>query len=139
MNLELYFPEQSNHAYPFFTIPINAGTARNVDQVLEWINLDEYVRSSDATTYYLRVSGNSMECEIYQGDLLVVERTEIAKNGDIVVAEINGEFTLKRFQREPKGLYLVPSNPAYKPRQIKSKDNFAVWGIVTHIVRRLNK
>ena len=80
-----------------------------------------------------------MEADVFSGDLLIVERTTQAKNGDIVIAEINGEFTVKKLKHEKPNLYLVPANPNYKPRQIKRKDSFAVWGVVTHVLRKVKK
>ncbi len=138
MNLQLYFPKLHDNQSPMFTIPIPAGTAQQIEQIIEWINIDEYVRSGAHSTYYLRVYGDSMEEKgIFEGDLLVVERREYAETGDVVIAEINGEFTVKRFNRERKGLHLVPANDKYSKREIKPKDDFAVWGVVSHIIHKL--
>ncbi len=139
MNLQLYFPKPHETQRPFFTIPIAAGQAQPVEQIIEWINIDEYVRSSTDSTYYLRVNGDSMEEKgIYHGDLLVVARREYAENGDVVIAEINGDFTVKRLNQETKtDLYLVPANGKYPKRKIKRSDSFAVWGVVTHIIHKL--
>ena len=139
MNLQLYFPKSTGELYPFFTIPVSAGTPQEIEQVVEWIDLDDYVRRGTEATYYLRVNGDSMEADVFSGDLLVVERTVNAQTGDIVIAEINGEFTVKRLKHERPFLYLVPANPSYKPRKIKRKDNFAIWGVVTHIIRKVKK
>lgn len=139
MNLQLYFPKINGNLNPLFTIPIKAGAAQDIEQVVEWIDLDDYVRRGTEPTYYLRCDGDSMEADVHSGDLLVVERSEIADTGDIVIAEINGEFTVKRLKREKRFLYLVPANPNYKPRQIGTTDDFSVWGIVTHIIRKVKK
>jgi DNA polymerase V len=140
MSLQLYFPKPSDTLYPFFTIPISAGTAQDIEQIVEWINLDQYVRRGGESTYYLRVYGDSMnDVGIFDGDLFVVERREFAENGDIVIAEINGEFTVKEYKREQNKLYLVPANGKYKTRQIKPKDEFNVWGVVTYIVHKPRK
>lgn len=143
MNLQLFFPQSDGNLHPFFTIPISAGEAEGLEQIVEWIDLDEFVRRGDVPTYYLRVNGDSMEADVYNGDLLVVERSESADAGDIVIAEINNEFTVKRLQRKIEKrktvLYLVPANPNYEPRQIRTKDDFAIWGVVTHIIRRVKK
>jgi DNA polymerase V len=120
------------------TIPIAAGEAHQLEQIVEWINIDEYVKSGMHSTYYLRVYGDSMEEKgIFDGDLLVVERRESAETGNVVIAEINGEFTVKRFNREKKRLFLVPANGKYLKREIKIKDDFAIWGVVTHIIHKV--
>lgn len=139
MKLELYFPKTNDKLTPFFTIPVSAGAARDVEQIVEWINLDEYVRRGTEPTYYLRVNGDSMQEDIYHGDLLVVRRVECAEFGDIVIAEINGEFTVKTLKQQKQHLYLVPSNGKYKSRRINRNDSFAVWGIVDYIIRKTKK
>ena len=137
MNLQLYFPKPSENLRPYFTIPLPAGTPQQVEQIVEWINIDEYVRAGAESTYYIRVYGDSMEdVGIYNGDLLVVERRESAESGDIVIAEIKGEFTIKRFEKKKTSLYLIPANQKYLKRQINSRDNFAVWGVVNYILHK---
>lgn len=139
MNLQLYFPKQGGLEFPFFTVPINAGAAKDIDQIVEWIDLDDYVRRGSEPIYYVRANGDSMEVDVYSGDLLIVERIENANTGDIVIAEVNGEFTLKKLKREKRKLYLVPTNPDYKPRQIYTEDDFAVWGVVNYILRKTRR
>lgn len=139
MNFQLYFPKTTGILNPFFTIPVSAGAARDIEQIVEWIDLDDYVKRGTEPTYYLRCDGDSMEADVYSGDLLVVERSEIAESGDIIIAEINGEFTVKRLKREQRFMYLVPANPIYDARRIVNTDDFAVWGIVTHIIRKVKK
>ncbi len=140
MSLQLYFPKASELLLPFFTIPISAGAAKDIDQIVEWMNLDEFVRSNNFSNYYLRVSGDSMiDVGIYDGAILVVERREYAVNGDVVVAEINGEFTVKEYKQERQKLYLVPANPNYKKRQVNKKDTFNIWGVVTFVLQKPQK
>lgn len=140
MTLQLHFPKESDNLYPIFSVPVSAGQAQEIEQTADWISLDEFVRSSIESTYYITVTGNSMvDIGIYHGDLLVVERREWAEKGDIVIAEINGEFTVKEFQRQPAGLYLVPANVNLLPQKIRHKDYFKVWGVVTHVLHKLKK
>lgn len=139
MKLELYFPKESDTLFPFFTIPIPAGKAQEIDQVVEWIDLNDFVRRGADPVYYLRVNGDSMEESIYHGDLLVVRRVENAETGDIVVAEINGEFTVKTLRKQDRGLYLVPNNGEYQTVKVGRRDMFAVWGIVDFVIRSTRK
>ena len=138
MSLQLYFPKAGELPSPFFTIPVSAGQAKEIEQIADWLNLDDYVRRNNHSTYYIRVAGESMQdLNIFDGDLLVVERRESAQNNEIVIAEVNGEFTVKKYRIEKPYLYLVPGNGKYKPRKITKKDAFAIWGIVTFVIHKI--
>jgi DNA polymerase V len=77
----------------------------------------------------VRVKGNSMEgATIVDGSLLVVDRSKTVKNNDIVIAVVNGEYTVKRFRREKGQVYLIPEHPAYDPVVVTEEMNFQVWG-----------
>lgn len=139
MQLELNFPKEGDNLFPYLTVPIPAGTAHEIEQVADYISLDEFVRAELDNTYYLRVRGDSMnDADIFDGDLLVVMRCETARQGDIIIAEINGEFTVKKFKRQPVGLYLVPANANFEPQKLRHNDLFRVWGKVTFILRKLH-
>jgi DNA polymerase V len=65
---------------------------------------------------------------IVDGSLLVVDRSKTVKNNDIVIAVVNGEYTVKRFRREKGQVYLIPEHPAYDPVVVTEEMNFQVWG-----------
>ena len=116
---------------------ISCGRAEAIEQQSENVNLDELVRGGGAT-YYLRVRGDSMiELGIFNGDLLVVDRERQAETNDVVVAEIADGYTVKLFKRRETRLFLVPANGAYPTHEVKTKDDFAVWGVVTHVLHKL--
>lgn len=73
---------------------------------------------------------------ISSGDTLIVDRSLEAIHGSIVVALINGEFTVKRLNRYNKAISLVPENPRYKPLHVTDGTNFEVWGVVTYVIHR---
>jgi DNA polymerase V len=85
-------------------------------------------------TFYARVDGDSMrDAGILEGDIAVIDRSLQAQSGDIVVAYIDGEFTIKRLDltHRPEGyIELVPANPAYKTIRIDNPDEFRVWGVI---------
>ncbi len=87
--------------------------------------------------YLLRVHGDSMiDAGIFDGDLLAVHNTPHAEHGQIVVARIDGEVTVKRLRITPKQIRLMPENPAYKPIIVSSANtDFAIEGIVVGIIR----
>jgi len=98
---------------------------------------DELIENKDAT-FYVRVDGESMkDANILDGDVLIVDRSLTAKNKDIVVASLNGEFTVKRFVKEKGHGFLMPENAQYKPIKITPDDDFTVWGVVTYVIHKL--
>ncbi len=120
--------------------PISAGhpqDAGDTADTAETIDLNDYVSRGSGDIFYITVKGDSMiEYGIKDGDLLVADRGRQPKNGDVVIAEINGSFTVKRFARWRQRLYLVPENEDYKTRRIEEHEHFAVWGVVTHVLHR---
>lgn len=92
---------------------------------------------SRAPDYLLRVQGDSMiEDGILDGDLVGVHRTPDAHNGQTVVARLDGELTIKRFERGNEAIRLLPRNPAYAPIQVQPDQDFAIEGIFCGLVRR---
>ncbi len=84
------------------------------EALLETISLEEYLIRHKATTYLLRVQGDSMiDAGILPGDSVLVERRKEAKNGDIVIAEVDGEWTIKVFQKHGQRVFLEPANKTY--------------------------
>ena len=92
---------------------------------------------SAAPDYLLRVQGNSMiEDGILDGDLVGVKRTPEARDGQTVVARLDGELTIKRLSRSVDALRLLPRNPAYAPIEVEPGQDFAVEGVFCGLVRR---
>mgnify|MGYP000854035793 CR=1 FL=1 len=116
---------------------IPAGEPANVCTEFERFNLQEHITGGRSEVYTVRAIGDSMETEIRNGDLLVVNRNLLPKSGDIVIASVNGAYTVKVFQRKQSGLYLVPKNDNYEPQIITRKDDFEVFGVVTFIVHKV--
>jgi len=80
----------------------------------------------------MRVAGDSMiGAGIFDGDLLVVDRSIEAASGDIVVAVVNGEFTIKRFRRNGSTIELVPENTKYRKITLSEGMELEIWGVVT--------
>ena len=101
------------------------------------LDLNEFLVKHPAATFYVYAKGNSMiNAGIYDGDLLIVDRALEPKLKSIVIAIIDGEFTVKRINKINKILYLVPDNDIYKPIKITKEMNFEIWGIVTHTIHK---
>ena len=86
--------------------------------------------------YLLKVRGDSMVDDgIFDGDLIAVHRTPVAENGQIVVARVDGELTVKRFERGKERIRLLPRNPDYAPIVVAPDADFAIEGLYCGLVR----
>ncbi len=91
-----------------------------------------------AATYYVRVQGDSMiGAGIQSGDILVVDKSLEARDGSIVIAELDGDFLVKQFCRWKDGsVWLVPANPQFQPINVTNHTDFNIWGIVTAYIHQ---
>lgn len=104
--------------------------------ILEKIDLNEYLVKNPSATFYVRVSGDSMkDVGIFDNDILLVDKSIKAKQGDIVIAALNGGFTVKELYLKP--LSLIPHNDNYNPIVITEHDDFEIFGVVSGVVRIL--
>lgn len=100
------------------------------------LDLNRYVIKNPASTFYARITGDSMEgAGISDGDVVVIDKSLEPKDGNIAVCFIDGEFTLKRILLDKGRLWLQPANPKFKPIEITEENHFLVWGVVTHVVK----
>src|SRR3989344_149670 len=124
--------------FSFITVLGNvaAGTPTPAEQqLLETMSFDHFLINKPDKSYLLRVSGDSMiKAGIHPGDLVVVEDGGLPKNGDIVVAEVDGDFTVKYFQRGENGIKLLPANSNFSP--IMPSQNLRIVGIVVSVIRK---
>lgn len=108
------------------------------DYVERSIDLNELMIQHPSATYFVKASGDSMTCAgIDEGDLLVVDSSRKAKQGDIVIAAVDGEFTVKYLQLYPQ-VMLKPANKAYTPITIAGEDKLEIFGVVTYIVKSVS-
>ena len=105
------------------------------EEILDTISFDDYLLSDKVQSYVLEVKGDSMieEC-IKEGDLVIVEKREEAKDGDIVIAEVDGGWTMKYFRKKGNRVYLEPGNKKYKP--IYPEYDLKIGAIVTGVIRK---
>lgn len=126
-------------AIPVFLSRVHAGFPSPAEDYMEnRLDLNELVIQHPAATFFVRVEGESMaDANIHSGDILVVDRALQASNGKIIVAVINGEFTVKRLTLQSNGAaYLVPENPRYSSIKIDLDSDFHVWGVVTYVIHK---
>jgi len=119
--------------------PVVAGFPSPAEDVIDRnLNLQELLVRKPAATFFVRVSGESMlGAGINHDDILVVDRSKEVEGDQIVVAAVNGEFTVKHLSRKGKRIFLVPENVKYKTMEITEGMDFEVWGVVTGVVRVL--
>ena len=101
------------------------------------LDLNEHLIRHPAATFYVYAKGNSMQNSgIYDGDLLIVDRAIEPKLKNIVIAVIDGEFTVKRISKIKNKIYLLPDNKEYQPIEIKDSLNFQIWGVVIYTIHK---
>lgn len=114
---------------------VKAGFPSEVEELEDTVNLDDFLIKNKSLTYMLEVDGDSMiDAHIEEGDHVLVERTKEAKDGEIVVAEVDGEFTLKYFRKEGDKIWLEPANKNYKP--IYPKHSFSILAKLKAVIRK---
>ena len=114
-----------------------AGFPSPAEQYLEPpLDLNELLVKRPAATFFVRVQGDSMiEKGIHDSDLLVVDRSLDCRDGDVVIAAVDGEFTVKTL-RTKKGVWLEAANPAYPPIVLKGMSELQLFGKVTAVIHR---
>tara|TARA_R110002126_G_scaffold10146_2_gene45654 strand:+ start:2347 stop:2778 length:432 start_codon:yes stop_codon:yes gene_type:complete len=132
-----FWPKQQ---IPFYSDPVKAGFPSPAqDYVERTLDLNELCIRHPTATFFVRVEGDSMiEAGIYDGDVLVVDRSVDAEHGDIVVAAVGNEFTVKELCTRPS-LMLLPRNPAYKPIRPRNGEELNIFGVVTNVIRQMKR
>lgn len=125
---------------PFFSDPVKAGFPSPAQDYIErTLDLNELCIRHPNATFFVRVEGDSMlEAGIHDGDVLVVDRSIDAEHGDIVVAAVGGEFTVKELCTRPT-LQLLPRNAMYEPIRLRDGDELNVFGVVTNVIRQMKR
>ena len=102
------------------------------------IDLNDVLIRDVTSTFILRVSGDSMEgAGICDGDEVLVDRSLTPRDGDVVIAVLDGEFTIKRLRLRRGGVALCPENPAYPDIEVPALADLSIWGTVTFAIRHV--
>lgn len=127
-NRELFYRQRA-----LLRRPIPAGFPSPADDYVEQrISLDEHLIGRRESTFFMRVAGVSMQgLGIFDGDLLVVDRALPATSGCVVIAVVDGEFTVKQLLSGPDGPILRAAHPDYPDMHIKPEQDFSIWGVVS--------
>ncbi len=126
-----------------FAIPlvgsVQAGFPSPEEEALcDIMSMDEYLITKPEASFLLQVSGDSMIGEgIMEGDLVIIERGKQPRNGDVVIAEVDGDWTMKYFKKENCQVYLEAANPKYPI--IRPKTELRLGGVVTAVIRKYHQ
>lgn len=138
--LEFYTPDDTQPLEVVLAqTGISAGFPSPADDFKEYkISLDKTLVRNKEATFYARVSGQSMiGAGLDDGDLLVVDKSLEPTHNKIAVCFIDGEFTVKRLKVTPEGVYLQPENHVYDPILVTDSNDFQIWGVVTHVIKKM--
>jgi DNA polymerase V len=108
------------------------------DYMERGIDLNEQLVTNKPATYFFRMKGDAMrESGIFDGDVLVVDRSLKLANGKVIVAILNGELLVRRFHKNFSSAFLIPENNRYKTINLSEFSDFTVWGVVTYVIHAL--
>lgn len=138
-NLSQNIAAQSSPPIAFFTGTVQAGFPSPADDHPSIsLNLHDLLIKRPAATFMVRAAGDSMiQAGIHAGDLLIVDRSIEAHDGHVVLAVVDGQFTVKTLRRKNQRIELHAAHPDYKVIRISPDQQFEVWGVVIHVIHSL--
>jgi DNA polymerase V len=130
--------ENISLSLPLYTTKVAAGLPSPADDHVEKrMSPSEYLVDNDTATFFVRVKGDSMvDAGIFEDDVLVIDRSRVPQVGDIVLAMLDGEFTVKTLGKGKEGIRLIPANKLYSVIEVKREQSFELWGVVTGSMRK---
>ena len=136
--MKLYLPSEDEIALPLVE-GVKCGFPSPAEDFSDMrLNITEEIVKNPASTFYARVSGNSMVDDgIGDGDILVVDKSVEPYDGCIAICFIDGEFTLKHVKVHGDRVLLVPGNEKFKSIEVHPSTHFTIWGVVRYVIRKL--
>ena len=137
--LEFYTPNYSTSMeLPYVDAGIRAGFPSPADDFIELsIDLNKHLIKHKDTTFFATVKGHSMKnAGIYDGDLLVIDKSLEPQNDKIAICQIDGEFTVKRIKIDKDVVWLIAENEDFKPIRVTTENELIIWGIVTASIKK---
>ena len=102
------------------------------------LDLNKELVRNPSSTFFARVKGDSMiEDGVCDGDMLIIDKAAEPVDGCLAVCFVDGEFTLKRYRNKGDYALLVPANKKYKPIRVNADNQFAIWGIVRYLIKKV--
>ena len=129
-----HVPESTPDSRP---APVGTGFPSPADDFIEsQLDLNDHLIKHPAATLCVRAKGDSMvNAGIYPGSILIVDRSLDPRQDAIVLAVLDGDFTVRRLRREKGRFILYPENPQYEPIEITAERDLSIWGVVVHAIR----
>ena len=124
---------------PLYGWRVPAGFPSPADDFIEkTLDLNQHLISHPEATFFVKVSGDSMiDAGIKEGDILIVDKSLEPSSGKIVIAVIDGEFTVKRWIKKGKQYFLQPENPNFPTIELSTSSDIQIWGVVTAVIHSL--
>ena len=138
--IDLFTPDEGNGMeLPMSNERVAAGFPSPAEDYASLnLDLNKELIKNPASTFYARVSGLSMiEEGINDGDLLIIDKSIEPYDGCLAVCYIDGDFTLKRFEKHKDYGILIPANKEFKPIKVTAENDFCIWGIVTYLIKKV--
>lgn len=129
---------QASFRLPLYESAVAAGFPSPADDEMDRkLDLNEYLVQRPATTFFVKVAGDSMiNAGIHDGDILVVDRSIEPRTGKIVIAAVDGDLTVKRLHQSGNTISLLPENEKYRPIEISESGELHIWGVVTSVIKK---
>jgi len=106
------------------------------DYMERGIDLNEQLVRNKPATFFMRVQGNSMiNACIYNGDIVIVDRSIKPQSGKIIIAVVDGEMIIRRIEKSMNKIRLIPETPKLSPMEITEHTDFKIWGVVTYVIK----
>ena len=130
--------EETFATIPMFSDAVQAGFPSPAEEHMDMdLNLNDFLVQNPSATFCVKAIGESMkDAGINSGDIMIVDKSLEPKNRSIVLAVIDGEFTVKRVNVNNDKLYLIPENSNFPPIKITEEMDFQVWGVVTYVIHK---
>jgi DNA polymerase V len=124
---------------PLFGHPVQAGFPSPADDyIAEKLDLNQHLMPHQEASFMLRAKGDSMMgANIHDGDLLVVDRSLNPTHGCVVIASVDGQFTVKRLEKKGGKVRLMPANPNFEPIEFNDDQELQIFGVVTNVIHSL--
>lgn len=127
---------KSKEKLPLYLSPVKAGFPSPADDYLDKkLDLNEHLIKHPSATFFVKVKGDSMvQAGIQSGDILIVDRSLEPRDKKIVIAVVDGEFTVKRIRKRGSKLVLVAENNTFPEIEVTEQMDFEIWGVVIHVI-----
>ncbi|MEC7831122.1 MAG: translesion error-prone DNA polymerase V autoproteolytic subunit [Pseudomonadota bacterium] len=133
------FINNNSLSLPLYSSKVPAGFPSPADDHMEGkLDLNTYLVKHPTATFFVKASGDSMVgAGIHDGDILVVDRSLEPRKGQVVIAAIDGQLTVKRLKRKGPKIFLAPENKKFRPIELNENNDVKIWGVVTSVIHKV--